>query len=500
MTKVKSQSRKYKLYQLWFEKFMALIVLFNYILVIFNLTYIPLRDFWLQGRVQLFFKFGQWEFNVPPQPAQILPNGLSQFITSYDAFKGIEPYRSTEQYLEIVEDLEQEINLQGLQQPNPKLESILADLRGRSIEMIDTNPFLIANKTGDLERIKNKMRDHIFNNEDASAKKSFEIFWTRDYLLKNDPRKQLKFFHQEISPLIATNYYRPVGENGKPIDNFSLIDFLFFIIFLPEFLVRTWFISSRYSGISWFDAMLWRWYDIFLLIPIWRWLRIIPLIIRLNNSQLIDLKAIQKQASQGFVATIAEDITEVVVVRIINQLQSSVQEGIIQDFLLQQNAKKYIDVNDTNETAEIIKLMLQVIVNQVLPKLQPEAEAFLKFNLDKAMLQTPAYQSLEKLPGVKSLQNQLTQQLASRSYQILCEVLKLLLEEDPKFNQLLEDLISNFSKTVGSELQTQASMENLEVLIIDLLEEIKINYVQRLSEEDVESILDQTRAIRSITE
>ncbi len=36
-----------------FETCMALLVLCNYILVIFDLTYIPLRDFWLQGRLQI---------------------------------------------------------------------------------------------------------------------------------------------------------------------------------------------------------------------------------------------------------------------------------------------------------------------------------------------------------------------------------------------------------------------------------------------------------------
>jgi hypothetical protein len=33
-----------------------------------------------------------------------------------------------------------------------------------------------------------------------------------------------------------------------------------------------------------------------------------------------------------------------------------------------------------------------------------------------------------------------------------------------------------------------------------LLEEIKINYVERLSEEDLEEVLEQTRAIRQIAQ
>lgn len=483
-------------YQLWFEKVMALIVLLNYILVIFDLTYIPLRDFWLQGRVQLFIKFGQWEFSFPYQPLRIIPEAVSEFITQYDVFKGIEPHRTTEIYLEIVEDLEQEINLKGIQEPDPEIENIFLDLRERSEEMISTNPFLIANKTGTLERIKNKMRDHVFNDRDASATESFNTFWSREFFLENNPREQLNFFDQEIRPLIATNYFRPVGENGEPVDNFGFIDFFFLMIFLPEFLIRTWFIARRHSGISWFDAMLWRWYDFFLLSPVWRWLRIIPLTIRLNQANIVDLFAIKKQASQGFVASIAEDLTEVVFVRTINQLQNSVQEGIIRNVLLQKNVREYIVVNDTNETVEIVKLMLQIIINQVLPQIKPEAEALLKYNFDKVMLQNPASKNLQQLPGVKGVQNQLTQQLASTSYQILCNVLKNLLEEDPTFEQLIEELVNNFTKTMGTELQEEDSIDRLESLITDFLEEFKINYVQRLSEEDMDEILDQTRALR----
>ncbi|GBF78647.1 flavoprotein [Aphanothece sacrum FPU1] len=40
------------------------------------------------------------------------------------------------------------------------------------------------------------------------------------------------------------------------------------------------------------------------------------------------------------------------------------------------------------------------------------------------------------------------------------------------------------------------SMEQIESLLTDFLEEIKLNYVQSLSQEDVEDILEQTRALR----
>jgi hypothetical protein len=39
---------------LFFERVMAVLALVNLLLVIFDISYIPLRDFWLQGRIKVF--------------------------------------------------------------------------------------------------------------------------------------------------------------------------------------------------------------------------------------------------------------------------------------------------------------------------------------------------------------------------------------------------------------------------------------------------------------
>jgi len=491
---------------LWVEKGVALLALANLILVLFDLTYIPLRDFWLQGRLQFFIKIGLLEEEIPNPPLRILPFRVSDW---YDWVKGIEPYQETAQYLERVEDLNTLIDRKALQslqsipstQSNESTETvdeILKDLRDRSLEMLDTNPFQIANKTGTLERIKNKMRERVFGTERASATEAFKLFWSNDYLRKRGFRQELAFFESEIRPLIATNYYRPVGENGEFINNFGLLDFPFFVVFLLDFLIRTWFISRRHTGISWFDGMLWRWYDIFLLIPLFRWLRIIPVTIRLNQADLIDLHAIQKQASQGFVASIAEDITEVVIVQIVSQLQSSIRQGEINNLLSRRNVREYIDLNQVNETAELIKLTINTTVYQVIPKIRPDIEALLQYNIEKAIKQTPAYQNFRQLPGVENLQATLSEQLTKQIYQGLWNTITSLLQEDPTFNKLLEKIIVNFNQTISSEIQSDRSIDKIESLLIDLLEEVKINYIQRLSQEDIEKILEQTRAIRQV--
>jgi hypothetical protein len=490
-TTVKKQRRN-----LWFEKIMALIAVVNLLLVIFDLSYVPLRDFWLHGQVRLGNLRSAY-VNIPGIKLDIIPSNVSQFVLQYDAIKGITPNRTTENYLEKVASLERQLETNNLN--SPEITPILSDLRRRSLEIIQNDAFAEAGKSGNLERIKNLMREHLPNAEN-SAQQAFWQFWSVNHLQENTTA-ELEFFNREIKPILETNYYRHIGETGGYIDDFGLIDFPFGAIFALEFLTRTWFISRTRTGVNWLDAMLWRWYDVFFLLPFWRWLRVIPAVIRLQRSRLLPLHLgdrVQKQISQGIVAGIAEDITEVVVIRIINQLQISIRQGDIGRLLAKHDRDSYIDLNDTNETAEMIKILVHAIVEGVLPKIQPEAEALLQYSLEKAIQQSPAYQGISLLPGGKIAVSTLTKQLVAQTYQTFAVTLKVVIEEDREFEQLLESLLTNVNQSFVSEIKAKQSLNQLENLLIDLLEEIKINYVERLSTEDVEQVLEQTRSIRQI--
>ncbi len=478
LTKRQSQARR----NLWFERVMAILASVNLLLVLFDLSYIPLRDFWLQGKIKVLSL--TLEIPLPP---------ITQW---YDSIKGIQPHRDTQQYLERVEELEDQIDRTGVR--SPEVEVILQELRDQSVDMIETNPFQIADKTGTLEKIKNRMREQVANPED-SAKVAFREFWSQNYLVTHSRSQGLGFFNREIRPLIETNYYRPIGENGEFVDRFGIIDSPFFILFGLEFLARTWLISRRHTGVSWLDAMLWRWYDIFLLLPFFRWLRIIPVTIRLNHAEIIDLDRIQKQISQGFVANIAEDLTEVVVIRVINQVQGSIRRGDIANWLSQREVRPYIDLNNTDEVATLTTLMMQLAVYQVLPKIRPDLEALLQHHVEKLLNQSSAYRGLQQVPGLGHLQHELTERLVKEISQALYDGLNNAIAEDPVGEQLLQRLIKHLSEALGSELQAKHTLQKIQSLLTDLLEEVKVNYVERLSEEDLEDVLEQTRAIRQIT-
>ena len=473
---------------------MALIAVANLVIVAFDLSYVPLRDFYLSGQITVG-KINTAYVQYAGIKLDLLPEPVSEFITRYDIVKGILPNRDTEEYLTKVAQLEQELAVNGVDSPNAN--ALFGDIRRRSIEIIQTDAFSEAGKTGSLERIKNKMRSHL-PNEDNSAKASFWRYWTPAHF-QGKVAREIAFFETELKPLFETNYYRAIGENGGYVDYFGLIDFPFGVLFALEFLGRSWFISRQRVGVSWLDAMLWRWYDVFFLLPFWRWLRIIPVTIRLNQAQIIDLSAIQKQVSQGLVAGIAEDVTEVVIIRLINQIQTSVRNGEISRLLSQQTANPYIDLNNTNEIAELVRIFAKVLADRVIPAIQPEAEVLLQYSVDKTLRQSPAYRGIKMLPGGDRTVTTISKQLVSQTYSAFASTLQAVLAEDEQFDRLLESLLSNVGKSMSSELQAQQSMNRIELLIVDLLEEVKINYVERLSQEDIEDILEQTRLLRKQT-
>jgi hypothetical protein len=453
---------------LWFERVMAIVALTNLGLVAFDLTYVPGRDFWFRN----------------------LPNLTQQ----YDHVKGIEPHRDTQAYLDAVDALERDVQQSGLQ--SELVQTHLQDLRDRSSEIIESNPFALADKSGTLEKIKNRMREHIFGQRrNVSSRQAFATFWSQDYLIQNGVDSQLRFFDREIRPLVATNYYRAIGENGDFTDWFWLIDAPFIALFGLEFLARTFYLSRRFKSLSWLDAMLWRWYDLFLLLPFWRWLRIIPVTVRLEHAGLINLNRIRAQASQGFVANISEDMAEVVVLQVINRVQSAIEQGEVTRWLMQSVNRPYIDLNQRDEVQELSTHLLKTTVYNVLPKIKPDLEALLRHNIETILSQSPVYQGLKTVPLVGDLPRQINERLVAEVTQGVYGAIVMALE-DKVGTELINKLVKNFGQTLTTELQRERSLQELQSLATDLLEEVKVNYVRRLSEEDVEGILEETRQIR----
>lgn len=447
---------------IWYERLMVSIAMVNLGIVGFDISYVALRDFWLRGGVSI----GPLTFQVPVPP----------IVKWYDPIKGIEPHRDSEQYLKSVEELEATLVKSGID--SPQSLAILKDLQDESSKMIDSNWFEGAGKAGNLEKIKNRMRDRI---EMKSSRKAFETFWDKDYLKNKDVTQEIAFFNAKIKPLLLTNYYRSTGENGLPTDNFWVVDFPFVLLFGAEFLARTFYLTRRHRdrNLKWPDAMLWRWYDVLLLIPIWQWLRIIPVVIRLDQANLIKLDRIRDQATQGFVSNIAEELTEAVLVQSINRLQSDISTGVLTRWAMNTINRPYQDINQRDEIREIIDRMLKITVNQALPQVKPELEAVIRHVMEGVLEQSPIYKGFKSIPLMGVVPSQLNEQLiasvTSGAYDALSQSL-----DDQVAGELINQFVKNFGRAIVEGLQDGDSLDELQSLLSDLMEEVKVNYIQHL--------------------
>ncbi len=448
----------------WFERVMAAIALVNLILVLFDLSYIRFRDLYLK---------------TLPQPT----------IWYGEQLKGIEPERTTTAYLALVDRLSTQV-ANDSDAPASQLNEnrLLEQLREQSVAIVDEDPFAVANKSGTLERIKNAMRDRM---DEESSKAAFRKFWRAD-LSPAAAAENIAFFDEEIRPLMETNYYRGINERGNPIDLFWRIDIWFMAIFAAEFLARTYVLSRRHRDTGWTDAMLWRIYDVPMFIGFWRWLRIVPVTLRLHQARWLNLEPVRNRLSRALVSQFAVELTEIVLLRVVDQAQRLVRDGDISRWILEATDRdKYVDINGVDEVQTIAKRLSDVVVYHVLPKIKPELDALLQHSIVSALHQAPAYQGLKAMPGFDGFATQISGQIVAELSKTLTSSLQSAFA-DEKGAALTGELVASFSNNLRRELQKEETIDEVRTLIADLLEEIKINYVDKIATEDA----DQMEAAR----
>lgn len=450
---------------LWLRRLVAVLIVLNLGLVFFDLTYLYARSLYLQY--------------------------LPWLVEKYDPVKGVRPHPLTQRYLEQVDALA--VQLTEMDVRSPAVESTLEALRSESQRLIQTNPFPETDSAV-LETIQEELRSRTGT---ASTSLALDRFWSVDYLAEAGWQSELEFWNQEIRPLLAANYYRRVNRFGYPADYFWLIDLPFVLVFAIDFLIRVANIRRRNPQLSGFEAIIRRWYDLFLLLPFWRWLRLVPTILRLQQVRLINLTPLQAEARRDFAIGFAKELTEIVGIRAIDLIQGTIRRGDVMRWLLDSGSRRpYLQVNQQNEVEAIATRITDIILQKVIPQIQPELETFIHHSFQNAIVEElPGYRLLKQTPFIGQLPGQtaerLTQDVSKRIYQGLLRVWN-----DPSTPEITGRLIQNFRSTLAIELQQKQNTQEIENLLIDMLEEIKINYVRGISDAELEAIVNEAERLQ----
>jgi hypothetical protein len=454
-------------FQQWVQRWrqgVVIVILINLLLVGFNATYISLRGIYLQYSPVL--------------------------VNRYDAMKGIEPHPVTQHYLETVDALRREVNQNPLS--SSSVQPYLRDLRAQSVSLIGENPFFESGQADLSAKLNRQMRGYVGT---LSAKDAFQTFWTQDYLEGIGWDNANRFLQEKVEPLLQQSYFRETLPTGQFVDQFWIIDLIFMAFFGAEFLGRTFFVSRRQKELSWGNAIARRWYELPLVLPFWRWMRIVPALVRLHRSQLLNVERFIAQISHEPAAYLSERVSQYFLVRVVDQTQQSVRQGTI---LPESNVTGRIVVGDRNKVDHITDELIRITSLRVAPAIKPDFEDLLRYSLEKALTSSEIYAIFQSIPGFDAMPDNALDSISNYLAQTTCTVLAESYS-DAEGRILFDQLSQRFRRALKREIQEQTSSQPLKTYLMDLLEEIKVNYIQQSKHQDPEATMDRLEQLEQTT-
>jgi hypothetical protein len=465
-----------RLWRHW-DRAVALWAGVNLVLVLFDITYIPLRTFWLQRNLT----------PLPQVPLVVPLRVLPDLTPLYDPVKGIEPHRETEAYLAAFERLDQAL-LAGV------TPAQTAAQRQRLVElteaMINENPFAASGNSGTLEKIKNRLRQRA---ADESAKQAAAQLLGEAWLSQRPWSEERRFWQQQVLPLVATSYWRSIDENGRPTDHFWRLDLLLFqSVFGLDILLRMLRMRRRFPGLSWRDALLRRWIDLPLLLPFWRWMRVVPVVERLSQAQLINVEPLRAAVSRAVVSLLALELFEVLALQLVDGTQSLVRSSQWPRWIRSLRSHQSVSGADEQQLVDLVRLWGPMVLGQVTPRLAPELQSLLGHTLQ---------QQLRDVPGGAIVPAGVSRQLAAGVVESLLDLSRgtaqRLARSDDRQSALLQQAIDRFWEELAAALEQAGTLERSQELLCGLLQQLKLNYVAQVNRAGIDALMDELDALTS---
>jgi len=383
-------------------------------------------------------------------------------VQLYDPVKGIEAHRFTASYME---NADRAFDLLG--RGDKQADLILADLIVSSKEVIDQKPgfshFSIAKKDGTLELIKNRMRHHTSL---PSAKDAFANFWSRENLTPERLAPEKVFFDREIRPLMNQNYFRWIDEDGEMRDYFYKIDIWFVLFFCVDFFSRWALAIMRRKYRKWYLFPVRHSVEIFNLFPphhgAWlRLLRVIPLYMRMKGAGLIRGEGILPDILHDNAGLIAEEISGLVLVNILDQLRDVVKNA---------DARDFIEGDVKKGATDLLESQLDRVADNVVPQIEPLVTKLVIHAVNNAMgpyLRTPL------APAIRLAMNPVETSIK--------DALRSALSSD-EGKQEMKGILRTFLKQAMDELTTDENLRSVQEQSAILLERFKREILQGIDD------------------
>jgi hypothetical protein len=465
------------------DRFVALWAALNLIWVAFDITYIPLRNFWLQRNL----------YPLPSVPLAVPLTFIPDITPWVDPIKGIEPHRETQAYLRQFERLDMALRQGSPGRPTPAQRQLLQEQVRLTAEMIDSNPMLASGTPGTLEKIKNRLRQRA---DRDSAKQSATLLLSPEWLASHPWERERLFWREKVLPLVATAYWRSIDENGRPTDHFWWYDLLLFqSVFAFDILLRAVRLRRRLPGLSWGRALLRRWIDLPLLLPFWRWLRVVPVLERLHTSGLITIEPLRAVISRGVVALLAVELFEVLALQLIDGLQQLIRSRRWPMRIRALRSHQTVISNEERELVELVRIWGPLLLVRVAPRLAPELQGVLGHALQQSLQNVLVPPGLRQLQPLLQVEKELSRQLSVGMVDSLLDLSRStgesLSRRDDQQLELLQRFIDRFWEELADALESGAALERSQQLLCAFLEEFKATYVSQISRAGIEGLIEE---------
>ena len=465
------------------DRFVALWAAVNLVWVAFDITYIPLRTFWLQRNL----------YPLPSVPLAVPLTFIPDITPWVDPIKGIEPHRETQAYLRQFDRMDAALR----QDPGGALTASQRQLLQEQVrlteEMIDSNPMLASGTSGTLEKIKNRLRQRA---DRDSAKQASAVLLSPSRLASHPWEQERLFWRQQVLPLVATTYWRSIDENGRPTDHFWRYDLILFqSVFALDILLRTVRLRRRLPGLSWGRALLRRWIDLPLLLPFWRWLRVVPVLERLHTSGWITIEPIRAVISRGVVALLAVELFEVLALQLIDGLQQLIRSRRWPMRIRALRSHQTVVHNEERELVELVRIWGPLLLVQVAPRLAPELQGVLGHALQQSLQNAIVPPGLRQLQPLLQVEKGLSRQLAGGMVDSLLDLTRTtgerLSRRDDQQLELLQKFIDRFWEELAEALESGPALERSQQLLCTFLEEFKATYLSQISRAGIEGLIEE---------
>lgn len=466
------------------DQFVALWAVLNLAWVVVDLTYVPLRPFWLQRTLN----------PIPSLPFAVSLPLVPDITPWMDRLKGIEPHRETQTFIQEFEKTDG--LMQRYRQGSPlsvQQKKSLSHLVALSHQMIDTDPFQSTAGSGTLEKIKNRLR---WRADLDSSKESVSLLLSDQWFKTHSWEAERRFWKNDVLPLVARNYWRSIDQNGQPTDHFWRTDLLLFqSVFLLDILLQTIRLRRKLPGLSWRDAFLRRWIDLPLFMPFWRWLRLFPVLERLQKAGWINLEPLRAVVSRGVVALLALELFEVLALQIMDGLQQQVRSKRWPTRLRALRSHQTVMSQEERELVELVRLWAPLLLVKVAPRLAPELQGVLGHALQTSLQRTLMPLPLRQLQPLLGVEQGFSRQLAQGMVESLLDLSRgagsQLGRRDDEQLRLLQHVIDRFWEELALALEEGPALERSQELVCTAIERVKRTYISQISRSGIAGLIDE---------